>query len=108
MCLLSLLFMTPALSATAKQAHRKAKKKGVVHAMTVLMISPPSNEETSIGVIFQVSQRRYKLPKDANPAYLKLLKESQANHTPVLVERASEASDVIVSVHKDPSGGKVK
>ena len=69
--------------------------------MTVLSVAPANNDETYISVIFQVSQRRYKLPKNANPAYLKLLRESEKSHTPVLVERAKEESDIIVSVKKD-------
>jgi len=96
----SLLFMVYALQAIAAPQHHKAKKKGVVHSMTVLLVNLENNNEPYIGVIFQVSQRRYKLPKDANPAYLQLLKESQHDHTPVLVERAKEESDIIVSVKK--------
>ena len=84
-----------------KNAKKNAKKKGVVHSMIVIIVNPPNNDETFIGVIFRVSQRKYKLPKDANPEYLKLLKDSEKNHTPVLVERATEESDVIVSVKKD-------
>jgi hypothetical protein len=85
----------------ANARHHKAKKKGVVHSMIVLNITPANNNETFIGVIFRVSQRKYKLPTDANPKYLQLLKESGQNHTPVLVELATEESDVIVSVEKD-------
>jgi hypothetical protein len=68
--------------------------------MTVLEVGAPVNDEPFIRIIFRVSQRIYKLPKDANPKYLDLLKESQHSHIPVLVRRAKEESDVILSVEK--------
>jgi hypothetical protein len=104
LCLLGLLFIVYSLQPAVAHGHHKIKQKGVVHAMIVLSVNLPNNDETFIGVIFRVSQRRYKLPKDANPAYLKLLKESEKDHTSVLVERAREQSDVIVSVKKDTAG----
>ena len=104
--LLGLLFMACALHTQAATKKHKAKKTGVVHSMTVIMVAPPNNDEPFIGVIFRVSQRQYKLPKNANPEYLMLLRESEKNHTPVLVERAKEESDVIVSVKRDLSPPK--
>ncbi len=98
--MLSLLFMVSAFPLTAAPRKHKNKVKGVVRPMTVIAVEPPNNNETYISVIFQISQRRYKLPKDANPAYIKLLKESARNHTPVLIERAKEESDIIMSVKK--------
>jgi hypothetical protein len=79
---------------------KHAKKKGVVHTMTVLEVQPPRKDETYIEVSFRISQRIYKLPKNANPKYLELLKQSEREHTPVMVWRAKEESDVIVTVEK--------
>lgn len=100
LCILGLLFCVGPGAATAGQKKHVVKKKGVVHSMTVMEVGQPVNDEPSIRVMFRVSQRIYKLPKDANPKYLELLKESQQYHTPVLVRRAKEESDVILSVEK--------
>lgn len=95
------LFLTlnPA-AAPAVQKKHPGDKRGVVNTMTVLRVGPPEKDVTYISILFRVSQRVYKLPKDANPAYLRLLRESERNHTPVLVRRTSEESDVIFSVGK--------
>jgi len=106
MCLLSLLFMVYSIHAIAGSKHHKTKTKGVVYSMTALYVNPPNNDETFIGIIFRESQRKYKLPKDANPQYLDLLKESEKKHIPVLVERVKEESDVIVSVKRDTTKKK--
>ena len=100
LCMLGLLFMAIPNPANAGQKKHASKKKGVVQSMTVLEVGAPVNDEPSIRIIFRVSQRIYKLPKDANPKYLDLLKESAQKHTPVLVRRAKEESDVILSVEK--------
>ena len=71
-----------------------------MHAMTVLEVRMPEKEVTYVSVIFKVSQRIYKLPNDANPKYLQLLKESEKKHSPVNVWRAREESDVIIRVDK--------
>jgi hypothetical protein len=97
---LSLLFVLSVAATSRANQKKHAKKKGVVHAMTVLEVQQPQKDETYIGVSFRVSQRIYKLPKDANPKYLELLKQSERQHTPVMVWRAKEESDVIVSVEK--------
>ena len=99
-CTLSLFFIAWCIPAAAIQKKHVAAKKGVVNTMIVISIAPPENERPYFTVIFRVSQRAYKLPNDANPRYLKLLKESEKNHTPLLVRRAREESDVIVSVEK--------
>jgi hypothetical protein len=88
------------IPAAAIQKKHLAANKGVVNNMIVISIAPPEKDMPYFSVIFRISQRSYKLPNDANPRYLKLLKESEKKHTPVLVRRAREESDVIVSVEK--------
>jgi len=66
--------------------------------MTVAAIRPAGNDQAFIQVSFYESQRFYKLPKDANPAYIKLLTESERRKTTVTIKRASEYSDVILTV----------
>lgn len=83
----------------ARKGHKK-KAKGVEAAMTVAAIRPANTDETFVRVTFTQSQRFYKLPNDANPKYLLLLKESEKNHTAVLVKRAKEESDIILEVKK--------
>lgn len=99
--ILSLFFCTnPALTVYAVKKHKQQHKKGVEYSMTVAAIRPVNNDETYITIIFNESARFYKLPKNANPAYLDLLKESEKNKTRVLVGRVREESDVILSVKK--------
>ncbi|MCW3122440.1 MAG: hypothetical protein JWQ38_1932 [Flavipsychrobacter sp.] len=98
--LLSLLLLCLSLHSCALAKGKKAKKKGVVHAMTVAAIRPENKGDAFVRVSFLQSARFYKLPNNANPEYMILLKESLSTHTPVLVERAKEESDVIVSVTK--------
>ena len=66
--------------------------------MTVAIIRPA--EYKFIPVNFLESARFYKLPMDANPAFLELLKASEHNHIQVLVKRADEKSDIILSVER--------
>ena len=68
--------------------------------MTVAAIRVANPKDTFAKVTFFQSQRFFKLPNDASPNYLKLLKESEKNNTPVIVKRVSEESDVILSVEK--------
>jgi hypothetical protein len=98
--ILSLLFLFSASLTFAVTKGHKHKKKPVTYALTVAAIRPPNDGETFMRVSFLQSARFYKLPLDADPAYLKSLNESVKTHTPVMVERASEESDVIVSVKK--------
>ena len=77
---------------------QKNHPKYVENKMTVLAIRPAGNDETYINVVFRISQRIYKLPKDADPKFLDLLKVSAKNHTPVIIQRANEASDIILRV----------
>lgn len=97
--MLSLLFLLGSLHASAIGKHKKVKNKSVEYALTVAAIRA-NNDQTFVRVSFNESQRFYKLPNNADPAYLDLLKESEKNHTPVLVKRADEYSDVILSVKK--------
>ncbi|MFI5196575.1 MAG: hypothetical protein ACHQD8_05755 [Chitinophagales bacterium] len=78
----------------------KKKSKSVAQAMTVAAIRAANPKNTFIEVTFSESQRFYKLPNDADPKYLILLKESEKNNTPVIIKRVSEYSDVILSVSK--------
>lgn len=78
----------------------KTKKKAVAYTMTVAAIRVANPNETFVRVTFSQSQRFFKLPNDANPDYLSLLKESEKNRTPVIVKKANEESDVILSVEK--------
>ncbi|MES2701402.1 MAG: hypothetical protein V4649_02130 [Bacteroidota bacterium] len=74
----------------------------VQHKMTVARILPTTPEETFIEVTFSESARFYKIPKNANPTYIKLLKDAEKSGAAVMVKRAREESDVIVSVKKAP------
>jgi hypothetical protein len=74
----------------------------VAKMMTVAMIRP--TEDKFIPINFLESARFFRLAKDANPAYLELLKESERGHFKVLVKRASEESDLIVSVERIGDG----
>jgi hypothetical protein len=98
--LLSLLLLCLSLHACAAVKKHKAKSKSVVYSLTVAGIRPENKGDTFVRVSFLQSARFYKLPKDANPEYLILLKESEKSHKPVMVERANETSDVIISVTK--------
>lgn len=98
--LLGLLFMVSALHSDAIIKGHKKHSKGVEKTMRVVAIQPASSNEPFLTVIFSESQRFYKLPNDANPKYLELLKASAHDHTLVTIKRASEESDVIISVKK--------
>ena len=98
--LLGLLFLTFCTPADGAIKGHKKKKKTATYSLTVAAIRSANDEEAFMRVTFLQSARFYKLPKDANPGYLQLLKESELNHSPVIVERATEESDIIVSVKK--------
>lgn len=68
--------------------------------MTVAAIRPPRGDDPYIEVTFNESARFYRIPKNAAPSYLDLLRESEKNSTPVLVKRANEYSDIILRVKK--------
>ena len=106
-CVLSLLFIVALTNRSSAYQVKKIKKKSVEYSLTVAQIKPVNPEETFIRVSFLESARFYKLPKNADPSYLKLLKTSEKKHIPVLVKRANEESDVIVSVKK-ADASKVK
>ena len=98
--LLVLLLIIVVFPAFCIQKKHLFQRKGVVHTMTVLEVSPPEKDADYISVAFQKSQRVYKLPINAHARYLRVLKESERDHTPVRVWRAKEASDVITCVKK--------
>ncbi len=101
LCVLSLLFLLTALQSCAIQKKKKnTGKKPVEYAMTVAAIRPARGEDPYIEVSFNESARFYRIPRNAAPAYLDLLRESEKNATPVLVKRANEYSDVILRVKK--------
>lgn len=97
---LSLLFMAFSIHADATPQVKKKKMKTVIDTMIVIEAVPAQKGEPFAEITFRVSQMRYKLSAKANPAYFKLLKESEKKHTPVLIERANITSDVILSVKK--------
>lgn len=96
--MLGLLFLIFAFQYSG--ATQRHKKKGVENTMTVAAIRTSNSNEAFVRVTFLQSQRFYKLPNDANPTFLKLLKESEKGHTPVIIKRSKEESDVILSVRK--------
>jgi len=96
--LLSLLFMVCTLNATAVPAVKK--KKTVVDTMIVMEVNPAEKGATYHEVTFRRSARHYQLSTKANPAYLRLLKESAEKKIPVLVERTDVGADVILSVKR--------
>lgn len=104
-CMLILFFLVCALQSCEAMKGNKKQTKNVAQIMTVAAIRAANPNDTFIRVTFSQSQRFYKLPNDADPAYLKLLKESVKNNTPVIITRAGEKSDVILSVEKVSTGG---
>ena len=97
---MSLLFSVGPTQSYAVMKGQKIRKKGIVQTMYVAKVYPAKNNETYITVIFDVSQRFYKIAKDANPKYLELLKESEKNHTPLSIRRDKEESVIITEVKK--------
>lgn len=94
------MLLVISLHSCAAQKKHKAKHKRVEYSLTVAAIRPANNDDAYITVTFLESARFYRLPKDANPAYLELLKGSEKDHKPVLVRRREETSDIIISVKK--------
>jgi hypothetical protein len=100
-CILSLLLMMGLLqSCAAMQKKHKLKKEQVVYTMTVADVYPPKEGEDFSTITFYQSQRFYKLPNNADPSYLILLKEARQNKAYVEITRAYEKSDVILKVKK--------
>ena len=96
--ILSLLLIPLIATQVFAKSHKKHKQ--VTQSMTVAAIRPEQNNETFVRVIFLQSQRFYKLSNDADPKFLKLLNGSLQSHTPVIVKRETQESDVILSVTK--------
>ena len=98
--MLSLFFLVVIFqSCTISKEHTNPAKE-VIQEMTVIKILPENSDSNFMKVVFKRSQRTYKLAKDTDPHYILLLKESEQNNTAVLVKRAKEESDVIISVEK--------
>jgi hypothetical protein len=99
--LVSLFFLTTVTQSCALQKNKK-KMGGdqVEYALTVAAIRPAAGEDAYIEVIFNESARFYRLPRNAAPEYLELLRESEKKSMPVLVKRANEYSDIILRVKR--------
>lgn len=100
MCMLSLLLLATTTQSCLAGKKQKTKKQNVETTMTVAAIRPANSNENFIRVTFLQSARFYKLSKDAKPAYLELLKDSEKEHTKVVITRANEQSDIIMEVKK--------
>jgi len=108
-CLLGLFFCTSSLCQFVTAQNTKAKDVAVTNSMIVLKILPERKGDTCVKVIFQTSQRIYRVTvksktKKGNELASKnilWLIESKDKHIPVLVKRANEKSDLILSVEKD-------
>jgi hypothetical protein len=79
---------------------KQKKTKSVAYKLTVANINAGTATDKNYEVTFLESARFYKISKKANPTYIGLLQESQKNNSPVMVSRANEYSDVILSVKK--------
>lgn len=99
--MLSLLFIV--LFSQSCAIFKPKKKNGmesVEYALTVAGIRPAGGEDAYIEVFFNESARFYRLPKNATPEYLTLLRMSEKEQVPVMVKRANEYSDIILRVKK--------
>ena len=102
--MLSLLFLPAVLEGCNSSKHHRTEKvtskMAVEYPLTVAAMNPAFGEDAYIEVTFNESARFYKIPKNAAPEYLRLLKKSKEEQIPVLVKRASESSDMILTVRK--------
>lgn len=103
-CLLSFLLLAIAFAPASAMAKKKKKKntgkEPVEYALTVAQVRPAQPGDQYAEVTFLESARFYRLPRNADPAFLELLKKSQDEHIQVLVKRANEYSDIITRVRK--------
>lgn len=101
--MLGLFFLAIAFPSCALVQKKKVDNNGKVpveYALTVAAINPPAGNDAYIEVNFNESARFYKIPKNAAPEYLELLRMSEKTNTPVLVKRANEYSDIILRVRR--------
>jgi hypothetical protein len=101
--MLGLFFLAIAFTSCALVQKKKVDNNGKVpveYALTVAAINPPAGNDAYIEVNFDESARFYRIPKNAAPEYLELLRMSEKTNTPVLVKRANEYSDIILRVRK--------
>ncbi len=103
--MLGLFFVAITMGSCSVLQDHENRKNVVTNTYTVAAIRPHGQNETFMTVMFLRSARFYKLADDADPAYIAMLKESEQHHTPVVITRASEESDVILKVSK-PAGDK--
>jgi hypothetical protein len=99
-CLLGLFFCLSMLNLPVTGQNHKTKTTAVTDSMTVIKIFATTQADSITRVLFEPSQRIYKLPTKAKAIYLKRLKESLSMHRPVPIKRSSERSDIILSVGK--------
>ena len=92
------LFFCLAQTSCAATSANKIEKPAVAQKMTVAKIIESNG--SNIQIVFDRSQRFYKLANDADPVFLELLKESEKNKTPVIIYLADATTDVILSVKK--------
>jgi hypothetical protein len=100
--MLGLFFLIIAFPSCALVQKKKVNngKVPVEYALTVAAINQPAGNDAYIEVSFNESARFYRIPKNAAPEYLELLRMSEKTNTPVLVKRANEYSDIILRVRK--------
>lgn len=97
-CLAGLFFCMAFYAPGALAQHKSSVP--VINTMTVIKILPEKKGDTVTRVIFQTSQRIYKISIHCNHIYMRRLKESNRKHSPVIITRASEQSDLILDVKK--------
>lgn len=84
---------------TGCSAAKGSKDNTVKHTLTVAKLWD-EDQDGIIQVTFLQSARYYKIAANKKISYITLLKNSQETKTPVIVSRASEQSDIILSVEK--------
>lgn len=104
----SVFALQPIIAQTHKTKSSGTKSAGVMNSFTVVKYQPAGPGDPYTKVMFATSDKVFKLPAKANPAYAKRLKESFDKHTPVYVKRSSEQSDLIQSVIVPGTPGQKK
>lgn len=97
--ILSLLFLA-CFSPARGMAKKNKTTKTVEYKLTVARIAPSLSNDKYMEVSFLESARFYLVSKKARPTYIDLLRASEKSNKPVMVKRANERSDTIISVRK--------